>query len=65
VPTYDPTAVERAYVAHRAKRDARVRRHRARSSARLRFFVVMILLLALVAFLALTAWREIERLFGL
>jgi hypothetical protein len=65
VPTYDPAAVERAYAAHRAKRDARIRRRRARRYGRIRFFVVILLLLGLCVFLAVIAWREIERLFGL
>ena len=65
VPKYDPTAVERAYATHRARREARVRRIRARRYARIRFFAVIVLLLALSVYVALTAWRELERLFGL
>jgi hypothetical protein len=65
VPSYDPTAVERAYVLHRARRHARVRRTRARRSARVRFFVVLLLLFALSVYIALVVWHEIERLFGL
>jgi hypothetical protein len=65
VPTYDPVVVERAYAAHRAKRHAQIRRKRARRYAGARFFVFMLLLLGLCVFLALTVWREIERLFGL
>jgi hypothetical protein len=65
VPTYDPTAVGRRYAAHRARRDARVRRRRARKYARIRFAATMVVLLALCGFIALTAWREVEHLFGL
>jgi hypothetical protein len=65
VPTYDPRAVERAYVAHRRQRRARISRLKARRHAGLRFFFVMLLLLALCIFLALVAWREIQQLFGL
>jgi hypothetical protein len=65
VPTYDPDAVERAYVLHRARRDARIQRTRARRYARLRYFLVLLVLLALSVFIALAVWREIERLFGL
>ena len=64
-PTYDPTAVERAYVLHRVRRHARVRRTRARRSARVRFFVVLLVLFALSVYIALVVWHEIERLFGL
>jgi hypothetical protein len=65
VPTYDPTAVERAYVLYRARRDARVRRTRARRTARLRFFLVLAVLLALSVYIALAVWHEIQRMFGL
>lgn len=64
-PSFDPSAVERRYAAHRARRHARVRRTRDRRYAHVRFFVVILLLLALCIFLAVTSWREIERLFGL
>jgi hypothetical protein len=65
VPGYDPRAVERAYVAHRAQREARLRRARARRNGRIRFLVVMAILLALAIYLAVTVWREIQQLFGL
>ena len=65
VPPYDPTAVERAYAAHRARREARLRRKRARRSARVRFGVIMLTLLALATVLGVAVWREIERLFVL
>jgi hypothetical protein len=31
----------------------------------MRFFAVIVVLLALSVYVALTAWRELERLFGL
>jgi hypothetical protein len=65
VPVYDPGAVQRRYAAHRARREARVQRVRARRWARFRFVTVLLVLLALAAFLAVALWREIERLFGL
>ena len=65
VPVYDPTAVGRAYHAHRVRRRVRGERARARRWAAVRFFLVMALLLALTVFLGVTIWREIERLFGL
>lgn len=65
VPEHDPTAVERAYAAHRARRRALIRRKRARRYARVRFFVVIALLLGLCVYLGVTVWREVERLFGL
>jgi len=65
VPTYDPTAVGRRYAAHRARRHARIRRRRARTYARIRFAATILVLLALCGFIALTAWREVQSLFGL
>jgi hypothetical protein len=65
VPRYDPTAVERAYSRYRAQRQARIQRRRARRYARIRFFTVIVLLLALCVYIGLTAWRELERLFGI
>jgi cell division septal protein FtsQ len=64
-PPHDPTAVERAYAAHRARRRAQLRQARARRYARVRFFVVIAVLLGLCIYLTLTVWQEIERLFGL
>lgn len=65
VPPYDPVAVDRAYLQERARRRARVERTRAQRRASLRFWLVLLLLLAASVLLSLTIWREIERLFGL
>jgi hypothetical protein len=64
-PPVDPRAVDRAYRFHRARRRAREERIRERGLARLRFWVILISLLVLTAYLSLVAWREIQRLFGL
>ena len=64
-PPLDPSAVERAYRLERAKRRARVERARAARLAGLRFIVMLLLLLGLGGFLALTAWQQIQSLFGL
>jgi cell division septal protein FtsQ len=64
-PPLDPSAVQRAYRLERAKRRARERRALERRLAALRFAVVLVLLLALSAFITLTAWQQIQRLFGL
>ncbi len=64
-PPLDPHAVQRAYLAERAKRRARVDRQRARKRAAIRFFVTLALLVGLCVFLALTVWQELQRLFGL
>jgi hypothetical protein len=64
-PPYDPLAVDRAYLQERARRRARIERTRARRRASLRFWLVLLVLLAATVLLSLTIWREIERLFGL
>jgi hypothetical protein len=64
-PPRDPTAVQRAYRRERAKRRHRQDRIYERRLAALRFTAVMVGLLALGGFLAMTVWQEIQRLFGL
>ena len=61
----DPSAVDRAYLQERARRRARVERSRARRRAGLRFWLVLLGLVAVSVLLTLTIWREVERLFGL
>jgi hypothetical protein len=65
VPALDESLVERAYRLERAKRRARSERERARRGAGLRFWLALALLLTLATVLAVTAWREIQTLFGL
>ena len=62
---FDPLAVDRAYLQERARRRARIERSRERRRASLRFWLVLLALLAVSVLLSLTIWREIERLFGL
>ena len=64
-PAFDPVAVDRAYLQERARRRARIERSRAQRRASIRFWVVVLGLLALGVLLTLTTWREVERLFGL
>lgn len=64
-PPFDPFAVDRAYLQERARRRARLERSRARRRAGLRFWLVLVCLVAVSLLLTVTAWREIERLFGL
>jgi fatty acid desaturase len=64
-PSFDRTAVERAYRLQRARRRARVARTRENRRAGLRFFLVLAGLVALSVYLSLTVWHEVERLFGL
>ena len=64
-PPFDPVAVDRAYLQERARRRARIERSRARRRAGLRFWLVLLALIAVSVLLTLTIWREVERLFGL
>jgi hypothetical protein len=64
-PPFDPVARDRAYLQERARRRARIERSRARRRAGLRFWLVLLGLVAVSVLLTLTIWREVERLFGL
>jgi len=64
-PPVDPEAIDRAYHYHRARRNARVRRKREKSNARLRFLVTFFVLAGLAVFLMLTTWSEVQKVFGL
>lgn len=64
-PAFDPVAVDRAYLQERARRRARIERSRAKRRASLRFWLVLLGLIAISVLLTLTIWREVERLFGL
>jgi len=64
-PPIDPIAIDRAYRRERARRRVRHERQRATRRARIRFWFVLMLLLAASAFLSISLWHEIERLFGL
>jgi hypothetical protein len=64
-PPVDPAAIDRAYRYHRARRNARIRRKREKSKARLRFMVTFVVLAGLAVFLMLTTWSEIQKVFGL
>lgn len=64
-PPLDLGAVDRAYLQEKARRRARIERSREQRRAAIRFWVVVLALLALTVLLTLTTWREIERLFGL
>ncbi len=61
----DPQAVDRAYRFHRARRRARTERHRRLRRAGVRFWVVLVALLAGVLAIAAGLSRQIEQLFGL
>ncbi len=64
-PPVDPIAVDRAYLLHWARRQARLDRVRASRRAGMRFWLVLLGLLVASIVLGFSIWREIERLFGL
>jgi IS4 transposase len=61
----DPVAVQQAYRLHRARRRAHRLREREGRRARIRFWFVLVALVALSIWLSVVVWRQIERLFGL
>jgi hypothetical protein len=64
-PHYDPRSIERTLMEQRARREARRAHKRARGHARLRFFIVILVLLGGTAALGFVVWQEIQKLFGL
>jgi hypothetical protein len=63
-PSLDPLAIERAYRRERARRRARVERRSAARRSDVRFWVTLLVLAFLAAFLILAAWHEVGTLFG-
>lgn len=61
----DPAAIQQAYRLHRARRRAHRERAREVNRARLRFWVVLAVLIAFSIWLSIVVWHQIERLFGL
>jgi fatty acid desaturase len=64
-PVSDPSAVARAYRLHRAKRRVRQERTRARRRANVRFWIVLLGLLALSVYISVVIWHQVQKLFGL
>ena len=64
-PIVDPTAIQREYHRQRARRQHRERRTRERRAANIRFWVIVIALLALSVYLSIAMWHQVQKLFGL
>jgi len=64
-PPLDPEAIPRSSLHHRARREARARRHRAKRWAGVRFWLVLVLVVVVAALLAARTLGEIERVFGI
>jgi hypothetical protein len=63
-PSLDPRAIERNYQRERARRRARVERRSAAKRSDVRFWVTLLALAFLTAFIILAAWHEVQTLFG-
>ena len=63
-PSLDPLAIERNYRRERARRRARIERSSAARRSDIRFFVTLLVLTFLTAFVLLAAWHEVNTLFG-
>jgi hypothetical protein len=61
----DPSAIELRYRYHRALRHARVLRRQESRLARYRFFIVLLVLIAIAVGFVVVSWHEIQHLFGL
>jgi hypothetical protein len=64
-PPVDPSAIQREYRRRRAMRLHRERRTRERRAADIRFWVIVVGLLALSVYLSVEMWQQVQRLFGL
>ena len=63
-PSLDPLAIERNYARERARRRARIERRSAARRSNVRFWVTLLVLAFLAAFVILAAWHELQTLFG-
>ena len=63
-PSLDPLAIERNYRRERARRRARSERSSAARRSNVRFWVTLLALAFLTAFVILAALHEVQTLFG-
>ena len=63
-PSLDPSAIEQNYRRERARRRARVEKRSAARRSNVRFWVTLLALAFVTAFIILAAWREVQTLFG-
>jgi hypothetical protein len=63
-PSLDPLAIERNYRRERARRRARIERRSAARRSNVRFWVALLVLAFVTAFVVLAAWHEVQTLFG-
>jgi hypothetical protein len=63
-PSLDPLAIERNYRRERARRRARIERRSEARRSDVRFWVSLLVLSFVAAFLILATWHEVQTLFG-
>jgi hypothetical protein len=63
-PSLDPRAIEQNYRRERARRRAKVERRSAVKRSNVRFWVTLLILAFVTAFVILAAWHEVQTLFG-
>jgi hypothetical protein len=63
-PSLDPLAIELAYRRERARRRARVERRSEARRSNIRFWISLLVLTFISAFVILAAWHEVQTLFG-
>jgi hypothetical protein len=63
-PSLDPLAIERNYRRERARRRARSEHSSAVRRSDVRFWVSLLVLTFVTAFIILAAWHEVQTLFG-
>jgi len=63
-PSLDPLAIEVAYRRERARRRARLERRSEARRSHLRFWLVLVALTFVSAFIILAAWHQVATLFG-
>jgi Tfp pilus assembly protein PilN len=61
----DPAVVQRAYQLHRARRRAHRNHRQETKRAKLRFWLVLLVLVVVSIYLSIIIWHQIERTFGL
>jgi hypothetical protein len=64
-PSLDPLAIERNYRRERARRRARIERKSAARRSDVRFWVTLLALSFVTAFVILAAWHEVQTLVGI
>ena len=64
-PPVDPHAVDRAFHFHRARRRSLIEHRRRRKHARVRYWIVLVLLVTASIYLLIVVWHQIQKLFGL